>query len=306
MQPNKSSESYEVKWQKLKSGLLSGVVSCYVTQPLEVIKTAIMVNPSKNQNLETRNPLITLRTASIEIWRHEGKGIKNFFRGAVISCVRQSLGFGLYSFFLTELNERVVNKATSTSGSFIYFFYGLSASITKIGAVSLTSPLGLLKTRKEVIAKGSNQSSLSIAREVIASENLKGLYRGTTPILFREALYSFAHYSTYQMLKNDFKDKINSTVNSFVSPFIAGVIALTISHPFEVIRNRMQANNKYLEDSKIYSGPLEALKKIYKNEGVYGYFTGFIPRLFRKPINSGITWLLYDLFTESDFKKPES
>ena len=35
---------------------------------------------------------------------------------------------------------------------------------------------------------------------------------------------------------------------------------------------------------------------IANTEGIHGYFKGIVPRLIRKPINTAISWGIYELF----------
>lgn len=73
------------------------------------------------------------------------------------------------------------------------------------------------------------------------------------------------------------------TDSAFLPAFLAGIVAITISQPFEVIRSKIALQKHNL-------GVLTILKAQYKAQGIKGFFLGFIPRLLRKPINSGICW----------------
>jgi hypothetical protein len=70
---------------------------------------------------------------------------------------------------------------------------------------------------------------------------------------------------------------------TFVSAFVAGIVAITVSQPLEVLRN--QISLKKIEDPI-----LKFAVNHFKLYGIRGYFIGFLPRLLRKPINSGICW----------------
>lgn len=72
--------------------------------------------------------------------------------------------------------------------------------------------------------------------------------------------------------------------SAFISAFFAGIIAITLSQPFEVIRSKVSIN----KNLKM----MECGKRIFYEQGWKGYFVGYIPRLCRKPINSGICWML--------------
>lgn len=54
----------------------------------------------------------------------------------------------------------------------------------------------------------------------------------------------------------------------------AGVV---ISHPFHVISIRMMA--QFVGREKLYSGLWQSIKEIWSQEGIFGFFSGFVPRL---------------------------
>lgn len=72
---------------------------------------------------------------------------------------------------------------------------------------------------------------------------------------------------------------------------MAGGIAITISQPLEVIRSRVSITKGL--------SMIECGKKIFSEQGWKGYFLGYLPRLCRKPINSGICWTLLETFKDA-------
>lgn len=54
----------------------------------------------------------------------------------------------------------------------------------------------------------------------------------------------------------------------------AGVV---ISQPFHVISIRMMA--QFVGREKLYSGVWQSIREIWSQEGIFGFFTGFVPRL---------------------------
>jgi len=43
-----------------------------------------------------------------------------------------------------------------------------------------------------------------------------------------------------------------------------------------------------------YQNAFNIITQIYKEQGMIGFYNGIFPRLLRKPINSGITWGIYE------------
>ena len=97
--------------------------------------------------------------------------------------------------------------------------------------------------------------------------------------------YTLFHYNTYRFLKDDIaRNKIKSD-STFMPAFVAGVVAITASHPFEVLRSQISLN-------KTHEGAFGIAKRYVRMLGFRGLFVGFVPRLVRKPINSGICWTI--------------
>ena len=99
----------------------------------------------------------------------------------------------------------------------------------------------------------------------------------------REGFYTLFHYNTYRFLKDDLFLAQLQTEATFLPAFVAGVIAITVSQPFEVLRSQISL-------SKSNESALSIASRYMRQTGVRGCFLGYVPRLIRKPINSGICW----------------
>lgn len=89
----------------------------------------------------------------------------------------------------------------------------------------------------------------------------------------------------YQELKSLGCDKLSSGI-------LSGMISTAITHPFEIIRARLQTiglnQNVQLSEHLI----VEGLKDLSKNGG---WFQGLTPRLFKKPLGNTITFIIFEL-----------
>ncbi len=283
---------------KFSSGLISGGLASLLTQPLEVIKTIILVNPLKNPLIEQGYTFQSLKTSCNFIYAYHNKGLMNFFQGGMVACVRQSLGFAIYTLFIDVFDGLLSQKIKQK-----YVKFGLSASIAKIIAVFCTSPLILIKTRIELITQNEYTSIFNAFSQIITTESFSSLFKGITSVLSRELTFSMFHYSFYRYLIDN--DQSKSRVKLVGLAYSAGLFAILLSHPFEVVRNRIMTHDKYLIEMKKYQGLFNGLKKIVINEGVMGFFKGILPRLVRKPINSAIVWSVYEIRNRHLFKNQE-
>ena len=73
---------------KLQMGLTSGCVSALLTQPLEVIKTSMIVDPKKDLSMNQRNIIKQFSRSTQYVYDYKERGLKNFFKGASIASVR--------------------------------------------------------------------------------------------------------------------------------------------------------------------------------------------------------------------------
>lgn len=283
----------------IKAALTSGSMAAFATQPLEVIKTEILVNPLRSRVLEGSGPIKSMLVSSQRIWEFQKGGIKNFYRGALIAGARQSIGFTTYISLLKEINSLTQAKLSEWK----YLTLSLNAALAKSLAVTLTTPLVVLKTRMEVLTN-SKSSVFSTLKQIIQTEKVNGLYRGASSLVSREIIFSFVHYGTYEYMKDAMNVKgIAQIQENILAAFVAASLANVVSHPFEVIRNRVQVESYLLEMNKRYSNVFEGIVKIYKTEGLRGYIKGIGPRALKKPINNCINWVFFDLLTTKSDEK---
>ena len=64
-----------------------------------------------------------------------------------------------------------------------------------------------------------------------------------------------------------------------------------VAHPFEVISVRTIAQHMTKQD--LYSSVTGSMATIYRNEGISGFYTGFIPALFSVVINSAVQTVIW-------------
>ena len=77
---------------------------------------------------------------------------------------------------------------------------------------------------------------------------------------------------------------------------IAGFFATISSHPFEIIRARMQTNRLITTEDNKCDSVMEGLTNIYKKEGIFGYFRGLTPRILKKPLINTLTFVMFEVF----------
>lgn len=89
-------------------------------------------------------------------------------------------------------------------------------------------------------------------------------------------------------------------------------VASTATYPLQVMKARLQQRSQAIEVSETtgeiivtkreYSGVIDCTKKIWKNEGIYGFFKGCVTNALRVAPSAAVTFVTYefvlDMLTE--------
>eukprot|EP01031_Cornospumella_fuschlensis_P031735 gene31735-38356_t len=153
-------------------------------------------------------------------------------------------------------------------------------------------PLELIKTRMQVMHE-ADKAYLSMrhaARKVFVNEGIYGLYRGVVPAAVAASgswggyfyFYELSkqrkllHKSTYQ---NSHQSSLD-TVDHLLSGVEAGVAMVFLFNPVWVVKTRLalQGAETHITGKK-YKGLSDALRLIYREEGLAGLYTGLVPAL---------------------------
>ena len=135
----------------------------------------------------------------------------------------------------------------------------------------------------------------SIVREL----GLKGLYKGAGACLLRDIPFSAIYFTVYSHLKTDLfheggvlKKKL-SPLELLAAGGLAGMPASYLATPADVIKTRLQVVPR--PGQQVYTGIIDAIKKIYAHEGFAAFFKGGPARVLRSSPQFGVTLLSYEL-----------
>ena len=121
---------------------------------------------------------------------------------------------------------------------------------------------------------------------------LKGLYRGTTVTLLREAQAYGVWFTTFEYLmnmdarRNNIKRDEISTLKIAFYGGLAGEALWIASYPFDVVKSKMQTD-AFGEGQK-YRSMRDCFAKVWKADGMGGFWRGIGPTLLRAmPVSAG-------------------
>ena len=89
------------------------------------------------------------------------------------------------------------------------------------------------------------------------------------------------------------KKALSMAIN-FASGGFGGGIATFLTQPQDVIKTRMQLSRHTIGRQDKYASVRATAYRIFKEEGIYGFFRGASPRFLKRCLGSAITWAIYE------------
>lgn len=100
--------------------------------------------------------------------------------------------------------------------------------------------------------------------QVYKKEGFLSLYKGNGAQMLRIFPYAAMQFTSYEMYKSLnkrlFKQKADYLINNLACGSLAGITAVTVTYPLDVIRSRLAFQYK---GEHIYTGILDSIRKIY-------------------------------------------
>lgn len=182
--------------------------------------------------------------------------------------------------------------------------------LAAVGAGFLTNPLEVLKIRMqlqgELQERGKHvihyRNILHAGYIITKNEGIISLQKGLVPALWVQFIMNGCRFGFYQYAENrgylrNAQGNLIFHKNVLVSG-IGGVVGHYLSNPFFIVKTHLQskaAKNIAVGHQHEYEGSLQALKKIFNENGIQGLFrSGFavVPRAFVASV-SQLTFFSY-------------
>ncbi|XP_077277136.1 mitochondrial glycine transporter isoform X1 [Temnothorax americanus] len=181
---------------------------------------------------------------------------------------------------------------TKINGDYPILKSFLAGSFSGTFSTILFQPLDLVKTRLQSRVNapvGSPKNGmLGTVAYIVQKENIFGLWKGMTPSITRVIPGVGLYFSSLHWLKHAFNLEEPLTALQAIS---LGITARSMSGalliPITVVKTRFESGVYK------YNSISEALKLIYKQEGVRGLSSGLVPTLLRDAPYSGLYLMFY-------------
>ncbi|KAL4399946.1 Carrier protein, mitochondrial [Malassezia pachydermatis] len=291
------------------------------TMPYAMGESAVCIYPSKCSMAEVCEAQVILqegrmtgildgfvKIARVEGWRSLWRGLLPTLAMTVPSQVTYMSCYDVFRQWLLRAELRVpVWSTTPSSRSTIQFTPThipllavslMSGAMARAIAVTIVTPLELLRTRLQAShARASPVSSVikPLFHEV-KQRGITVLWRGLNATLWRDVPFSAIYFTGYEggkvlLTGSGFGENKASTFwhefgTSFLAGAVSGCAAAVATHPFDLIKTRLQADH----GSAMSPAPslTEAWRDIVRSDGLAGLFRGLSPRLAKAAPACGV------------------
>ncbi|XP_032745299.1 mitochondrial glycine transporter-like [Rattus rattus] len=263
-------------------GSISGTFSTLLFQPLDLLKTHLQtLQPSDVGPRGVGMLAVFLKVVGTE-------SLLGLWKGMSPSIVRCVPSVGIY--FGTRYSSKQ------------YFLRGhpptaMESVILGMGSRSMAgvcmSPITVVKTRYESGAY-SYESVCAALRSIYCSEGRRGLFRGLTATLLRDAPFSALYLMLYSQTRATVlhgTDQLDAALMPLVnvsSGIYAGILVSLVTQPADVIKTHMQRSPVKCQ----CIGRVATL--ILNTHGLRGFFHGSVPGALRKTLMAAVAWTVYE------------
>ena len=237
-------------------------------------------------------------SAPVELWRIQRQnsfiphsslravlkkeGLRYLWKGNGVNLAKGIPQYSLNYALFREFNDTIDNRLIS----------GVISGSCSIGVIYP------LETTRTFLSLQTNKNKYNGIFDVIKKNKYNNLYRG-----FSMSLFGFG---TFSGLLFSFQNSINEKYPKLapISGGIASIGALTITYPTDLIRRRMQLQNfdKAVPHYKSYG---DLFKKVYKNEGIQGFYRGLFPNYCKSFVQWSVHFYILNLL-ETHLKSKRS
>jgi solute carrier family 25 phosphate transporter 23/24/25/41 len=266
----------------LISGGVAGAISRTATAPLDRLKLVLQVQTGQNSMSQCVRKMF-----------HEG-GLLSFYKGNGTNVVKIAPETGV-KFFVYEKLKNVLSDENKSITPAKRFLAGSTAGV--VAQVSIY-PLECVKTRLALALPGTYKGIMHCLNTTFQREGIRSLYRGLGPSLMGVIPYAGIDLAVYETLKSLYISHTENTSNqpSVIPLFLCGLTSSTcgqvVAYPLSLIRTRLQAQG--MEGHPLmYSGTVDAFKKIISREGFFGLYKGILPNFIKVEHVTGTRQLAY-------------
>lgn len=257
-----------------------------------------------------------------QIYTHEG--FRALFKGLGANLVgvvpARSINFYAYGNGKRILNDYFNPEQREN----VWWIHLLAAASAGIITGTATNPIWLVKTRLQLDKNRASddptrarqyRNSWDCIKQTVRHEGVRGLYKGLTAsylgvtestlhwVLYERMKLGLARREQARLLTPDYRkswpDEFEQYGGKFMAACMAKFVASALTYPHEVARTRLrQAPMVATETGRVtvkYTGLIQCLRVVAREEGLAGLYGGMTPHLLRTVPSAGIMFGMYEV-----------
>ncbi|KAK3028325.1 hypothetical protein RJ639_037787 [Escallonia herrerae] len=186
-------------------------------------------------------------------------------------------------------------------------YRGVALGGVGTGAIQslMLTPVELMKIRLQLQRKihdktqqaDSYKGPTSVARHILRTEGLRGIYRGFSITILRDSPSHGVYFWTYEYIREQFhpgcrKSGQESFRTMLVAGGLAGVASWVCCYPLDVVKTRLQAQSQ--SSSPTYDGIVDCFRKSVQKEGYGVLWRGLGTAVARAFVVNGAIFTAYE------------
>ncbi|NXD66078.1 S2539 protein, partial [Eolophus roseicapillus] len=220
--------------------------------------------------------------AFVKITRYEG--IRSLWSGLPPTLVMAVPATVIYFTTYDQLRDYLQAR----TGSWGYHIPLLAGALARLGAVTVISPLELIRTKMQSRQLSYRELRVCI-QSAVAQDGWLSLWRGWGPTVLRDVPFSALYWFNYELVRDwlcrkAWLDEATFMI-SFTSGAISGTVAAVLTLPFDVVKTQRQIELGHSEVRAVTASKPSStwllMQRIRAESGTRGLFAGFLPRVIR-------------------------